>query len=49
MAGLFVLPKMSVSHYVEHKDADCDNENLYIVDRKADIPLCSEMGSWTIF
>lgn len=35
---LFALPGMSVGHYEEHRDAQYYRENLYLVDRKADIP-----------
>ena len=35
---LFAVPSMSVGHYVEHTDPEFYEENLYIVDRKADIP-----------
>lgn len=35
---LFALPSVSVGHYVEHTDPEFYEENLYIVDSKADIP-----------
>ena len=35
---LFALPGVSVGHYVEHTDPEFYQENLYIVDQKADIP-----------
>ena len=38
---LFALPGMSVSHYVEHKDADYYKRSLRMVNRKEDIPAGS--------
>lgn len=35
---LFALPRVNVGHYVEHTDPEFYQKNLYIVDRKADIP-----------
>lgn len=35
---LFAMPRVSVSHYVEHTDADFYKKNLCIVEKKADIP-----------
>lgn len=35
---LFALPGTTVGHYVEHTDPGFYQKNLYIVDKKADIP-----------
>ena len=35
---LFALPGVNVGHYTEHKEPEYYEENLYIVDEKADIP-----------
>ena len=35
---LFAMPNVRVAHYVEHKDAEFYKKNLYIVNKKADIP-----------
>lgn len=35
---LFALPRVSVGRYMEHTDPEFYEENLYLVDRKEDIP-----------
>ncbi len=35
---LFALPNVSVGHYTEHREPEFYEKNLYMVDKKADIP-----------
>ena len=35
---LFALPGVSVGHYTQHQDPGFYRKNLYIVEKKADIP-----------